>query len=248
MAPRGGAGPAILTPGLRCGAAGAAMPWRSQHPPATHPAALAAAAGGRAARHRRHVAVAPLRAARRRPPAGGRGAADQAPQLRLRVARRGQGGRVQGAPRSGRHRGGGAGHLRHRTATVGGGACRLHRYPDGVCSEGALLCGAPAVGPELVQGQSGGVGGRPALPASHSQGALGVHHGGGGRPGAAGPHAPYSVARGRGRGMPPGAAVATLHRFGGTGTAPPATFGGLGAQVCKPACTQGMTVASSETG
>ena len=27
----------------------------------------------------------------------------------------------------------------------------------------------------------------------------------------------------------------------------PATFGGLGAEVCRPACTQGMTVASSET-
>ena len=27
----------------------------------------------------------------------------------------------------------------------------------------------------------------------------------------------------------------------------PATFGGLGAEVCRPACTQGMTVASSES-
>ena len=30
-------------------------------------------------------------------------------------------------------------------------------------------------------------------------------------------------------------------------TALPATFGGLGTEVCRPACTQGMTVASSET-
>ena len=27
----------------------------------------------------------------------------------------------------------------------------------------------------------------------------------------------------------------------------PATFGGLGAEVCRPACSQGMTVAGSET-
>ena len=27
----------------------------------------------------------------------------------------------------------------------------------------------------------------------------------------------------------------------------PATFGGLGAEVCRPACTQGMTVGNSET-
>ena len=45
---------------------------------------------------------------------------------------------------------------------------------------------------------------------------------------------------GLGRGLPPGAAVAAIHRLGGT-------FGGLGAEVCRPACTQGMTVASSET-
>ena len=52
---------------------------------------------------------------------------------------------------------------------------------------------------------------------------------------------------GLGRGMPPGAGVAAVHRFGGTGTALTSHLWGARAEVCRPACTQGMTVTSSET-
>ena len=53
--------------------------------------------------------------------------------------------------------------------------------------------------------------------------------------------------RGLGRGMPPGAASQRYTALAVLERRRPATLGGLGAEVCRPACTQGMTVASSGT-